>query len=127
VTVEYSVTLKDARLTQVQVAIDSASTHGWLRLLDVFSNVLSNIPLAIPSASAAGGVLTFLGTPLVDPSAALSGTALSGTISDGNNNLLVTGLTVGLAGSGADIVLTPTASIIAGQAIAITNATITEP
>jgi hypothetical protein len=127
VTIEYAVATKNARLTAVQVQIDAAGTHGWLRLLDAFSNVLSNIVLGYPSASAANGVLTFLSPPLLDPSAALSGTAVSAIIYDGNNNQIASGLVVGSPGSGADIVLSPSNAIVAGEGVALTSATITEP
>lgn len=124
-TVEYVTTVATNRLTQVQNAVDAQATHGWLRLQDNLGNTLSSLPLSLPSGSVSGRVYTIT-TPITDFSTALSGTAVSGILQDGNSNNVATGLTVGLSGSGADIILTST-QIVAGQALSITTATITTP
>jgi hypothetical protein len=126
-TVEYPVALRNSRLTLVQQTIDAAGTHGWLRLLDISSNVLSNIPLAVPPCgTVANGVLTFIGTPFTDTSAALGGTAVSAIIYDGNNNVVVSQLTVGTPATAGDIILSPNNIIVANQILSINSATITE-
>lgn len=127
-TVEYTVALRNARMTLVQQTIDAAGTHGWIRLTDGGTNVLSNVPLANPPCgSIANGVLTFVGMPLIDQSAALSGTAIAAIVYDGNNNVVISQLTVGPPGGLTDIVLSPTNTIVATQALSITAASITEP
>jgi hypothetical protein len=68
-----------------------------------------------------GGVLTFSGTPLVDSSAAATNTASSAEVVDGTNHIVISGLTIGTSGS--DINLSST-SIVAGQSVTITAATI---
>lgn len=127
-TVEYTLALRNSRLTLVQQAIDAAGTHGWLRLTDGGVNVLSNVPLSPPPCGTiANAVLTFRGIPLLDTSTALSGTAVQAIIYDGNNNVVVSQLSVGPPGQPADIVLSPTNVIQGGQILSITAASITEP
>ena len=125
-TIEYSNAVAQARLTTVQQQIDAAGTHGWLRLFDALGNTLSSVPLAYPSGSASNRTLTFT-APITDQGAALSGTAVSGIVYDGNFNVIASGLVVGVSGSGADVILSPSAQIVGGAAVAITAATITTP
>lgn len=121
--VNYNVPTLNARLQSVVSQIDAGPSNGVLRLLDPLSNVLSSLPLAKPSGTVTGGIMTFNGLALVDPAAARSGTAATARIEDSNGNVIISGLTVsGLAGT--DIVLAPTAAILAGQTISITNAQI---
>lgn len=121
--VNYSATLKNTRMTDVVTAIGST---GYLNILTSGgSTLLASIPLANPAGSVTSGVLTFSGTPLSESSANASGTAATATISTAANNggtQVVTGLTVGTAGT--DIVLSST-NIVAGQPVTITSATIT--
>src|SRR5262249_6683336 len=121
--VDYSLAVRNARLTAVLSAIDAGAGHGVLRLLNSVGGVLSSIALAKPSGSASGGVLRFLRLSLIDPAAAASGTAVGARIEDSTGATVIADLTVGTGGT--DIVLSPTNAIVAGQTVAITAATIT--
>ena len=122
--VVYSLTLRTNRLSLVLSAIDGGVTNGWLRLLDIFGNVLSSLQLARPCGVITSGVLVFSGMSLVDPAAAATGSAVGARVEDGSGNVIISGLTVGGTGSG-DIAMAPSNFITAGQSVAITSATIT--
>lgn len=122
--VVYPVSLINTRLTDVVNAIDAAVPPGTLRLLNAGGATLSSLQLAKPSGTVAAGVLSFSGLALIDPAAAVSGIATGARIEDGNGTTVISGLTVG-TGSTSDIILSPTAAIVAGNTIAITVATIT--
>jgi hypothetical protein len=125
VPVDYSLTVINNRLQQVVNAIDAGSSNGILRLLGG-NTVLSSFTLTKPCGTISGGVLTFSGMSLVDQSAAASGTSNAGRIEDSAGNIVVSGLVVNGASSAVtDIFLSPNASIVAGQSVAITAATIT--
>lgn len=123
--VTYNTTLKNTRLTSVVTAID-ASSNGVLKFgaAGGFSggNLLSTITFAATAGTVSAGVLTFSGTPLVDSSAANTGTATQAKVQDGASTDVITGLTVGTSAS--DINLSST-SIVAGQSVTLTSATIT--
>ncbi len=120
--VTYNTTLKNTRLTDVVTAIDTGGA-GYLEILDSgLAHVLSTIHFNSVCGVVSGGVLTFNGTPLVDASAAHTGTATSAEVFSGGNTLIISGLTVGTSGS--DINLSST-SIVAGQSVTLTSATIT--
>lgn len=123
--VVYNTTLKNTRLTSVVTAID-ASGSGVLKFgaAGGFSggNLLSTITFNATAGTVSAGVLTFSGTPLVDSSAANTGTATQAKVADGAAVDVITGLTVGTSAS--DINLSST-SIVAGQSVTLTSATIT--
>lgn len=121
--VNYNTPTISNRLQQVINAMDGGGSNGVLRLLNAGGTVLSSLTLARPSGTVSGNTLTFSGLSLVDPAAAASGTATAARIEDSTGTTIISGLTVSNA-AGADIVLTPTNAIVAGQAIAITAATI---
>jgi hypothetical protein len=122
--VNYPTSLLTSRLQVVINDIDAGASSGWLRLLDIGGNVLSSLQLAKPMGIAANGVLTFLGLSLIDPAASASGTATGARVEDSSGNIIISGLTVG-GGPAYDIAMSPTNNIVAGQTIAITQATIT--
>ena len=122
--VNYNTQVRTNRLQQAINAMDAGAGVGVLRLLDAAGIILSTLPLVKPSAIAAGGVMTFNGLSLTDPGAASSGTAVAARIEDSTGTVVISGLTVSSA-VGADIVLSPTNTIVAGQTVAITAATIT--
>lgn len=122
--VNYNTTVLTNRLQQVVNAIDGGVTNGNMRLLDIGGGVLSSLQLARPSGIVSGGVLNFSGLSLIDPAASTSGTAQRARVEDGNGNTIISGLTVS-GGAPADIVMTPTNIIVAGQTVAITAAAIT--
>jgi len=118
--VTYNTTLKNTRLAAVVTAIGTA---GKLEIgTAAMASVLATITLDNPAATVSAGVLTFSGFPKSDASADNTGTAAAARIRDGSNNDIVTGLTVGTAGT--DIVLNST-SIVSGQPLTLSSATIT--
>ena len=121
--VVYIESLKNARLDEVTAALGTAAE---LEIGDTgFASVLATIPLANPAAPAAtGGVLTFT-MPQSDTGADDSGTAAEARITDGGSNVIVDGLTVGVAATPSPDVILDTVTITAGQVVTITSATIT--
>jgi hypothetical protein len=121
--INYSLVVRNNRLQQVLNAIDGGAAAGVLRILDGSANILSSITLLKPSAAISAGILTFNGLPLLDPSAARSGTAILARIEDSAGNQVITGLTVGMTSS-SDLLLSSNA-IAVGQQVSLTAATIT--
>lgn len=121
--VDYNIPTLTDRLQQVINHIDAGASNGWMRLLDAAGNALSSFQLARPMGVAFNGVLTFNGLSLIDPAAAASGEARGARVEDSSGIIVISGLLVN--GPNPDIVLTPTATITAGQTVAITAATIT--
>ena len=118
----YSTPAGNARLTaclittstSVGVSVDGQSGFGALVLgtsaLSGATGVLATITLQKPSFSIATKVATTLGTPIsVSPSA--NGTAALAELRDGGGNTVASGLTVGLTGSGADVIVGSTALV----------------
>jgi hypothetical protein len=124
VSVNYPTSILNNRLQQVQNVIDGGASNGFMRLLDSGGNILSTFQLSRPSAAISGGVMTFLGMSLIDPSAAGTGQATGARFEDSAGNIAIFGLTVGSSIS-ADIIMTPNNQINAGQTVAVTAATIT--
>jgi hypothetical protein len=124
--VNYSTAAKNARLNAVAATIDAGSGPGVLQIgTTAMGTVLATIVLADPcAASASGGVLTFSGFPRSDTSADANGTAAAARIRDSDGNDVITGLTVGLVGSGADIIF-ESVSFNVGEIITLNSATIT--
>jgi hypothetical protein len=121
--VTYSTAVKNARLLAVRDSIDAGAGAGVLQIGTTgMAQILAEITLADPSATATNGILTFSGFPRSDTSANNTGTAAAARIRDSNGVDIITGLTVGT--SNADIVLDNT-SINSGQVITINSATIT--
>lgn len=124
-TVIYNPTVEAGRLQVGINAIDAGPSNGFMRLLDPGGNVLSSFQLARPSATVAGNVATFNGLSLIDPSAAGSGSVVAARCEDSVGTVVISGLSVGVNGSGADITMAPGIVITAGQTIALTAAQIT--
>lgn len=87
------------------------------------TGVLATIALAYPSATFATRTATLAGTPL-SVAASASGTAALAEIRDHLGNTIINGLTVGLSGSGADVIINTT-SITSGQTIICNSGTFT--
>lgn len=124
--VTYSTAAINARLQGVIDTID-ANGNGFLKLFDTGSSLLSSIQLSVPCATVSGGVMTFGGT-LLDPAAVGTGSANSGVIQDALGTTVVSGLTVGIPLSGADILISNGLSstlITAGQTLQVVSAQIT--
>jgi hypothetical protein len=118
----YSQTAINGRLNAVVSAIDQGLTNGYLYLY-ANNSVVSTIQLAYPAGTVNGGILTFGGT-LLDPSAAGTGLVTAGVITDSNGNVMISGMTVGIPLSGAQILINNglnTTAISSGQAVSVTG------
>jgi predicted nicotinamide N-methyase len=124
VSVNYNLTVLTNRLQQVINAIDDGASNGFMNLTTSGGGTLATFQLSRPSGVASLGVLTFASLPLVEPAATASGIAELANFTDSNGVIVISGLTV-RGGPPADVVMTPTNTIIAGQTIAVTAATIT--
>lgn len=123
----YSLTAINARLQAVVSTIDGGSGNGTLRVLALAGVTLSTISLARPCGTVSGGVLTLSGT-LLDPSAAGTGLAETVRIEDSSGNTVVSGLTVGIPLSGANVVMSNglnSTLISSGQVIQLLSGQIT--
>jgi hypothetical protein len=122
----YSLPAINARLQAVIDTID-ANGSGRLVLRDSNGATLSTVLMQTPCGTVNAGVLTFT-NPLVDPGATGTGTATSGVIQDGAGTTIVSGLSVGIPLSGADILLSNglnSTLISAGQTMTVLGAQIT--
>lgn len=133
--VNYATAVKTNRLRTVRDAIDSktfvvgsgAGATGTLVIgtsaLSGATGVLATIDLPNPSASESGDTLTLLGVPL-SAVAAASGLARLAEFRNDAGTVIVSGLTVGETGSGADIIIGEE-NITAGQTVQVNSGTIT--
>jgi len=121
--VDYNLDVRNSQLQQVVNAIDAGASNGVLRLIDGSGVILSSLALAKPCAAVAAGRMNFNGLSLVDPAAAGIGVATRARIEDSAGTVVIDGLSVSNA-AGADIVLTPSNVIAAGEVIAIPAASI---
>lgn len=131
----YSTTVKNNRLRTVRDAIDSktfvvgsgAGAQGTLVIgtsaLSGATGVLASVTLPNPSGSESGGVLTLLGVPLTAIASA-TGLARLAELRNNAGTVIVSGLTVGEAGSGADVIIGEE-NIVAGQTVQVNSGTIT--
>jgi hypothetical protein len=122
--VNYSTATKAARMAAVVAQIDAGSSFGKLQLgTALMATTLATITLSKPCGTVTGAVLTLAGFPKSDTGAAASGTPVAAQIVDSDNNVIVSGLTVGVT-SGDVRIDAPT--ITAGQTVTISSpATIT--
>jgi hypothetical protein len=120
--VDYNVNVLTNRLQQVLNAIDAGAAAGFMRLLDPGGNVLSSIRLFFPCGTVSNGVLTFK-VPLIDAGVTTGGLATGARCEDANGVVVFSGLTINTIN--ADINLSPTNVLVAGQILAITAASIT--
>lgn len=121
----YDISLKNTRMSAVVTAIDNGGAGSLLfGTSSGFAgvNLLATIVFDATCGTVSGGVLTFSGTPLVDSSASNTGTSTQAEVEDGVGHAVITGLTVGTSAS--DINLSST-SIVSGQSLTITAASIT--
>lgn len=123
--VVYSSTAINDRLLGVVTAIGSGGGPG-LFILSQGSTALSTITLASPCGTVSGGVLTFTGT-LLDPAAAASGTVNNVTIKNSAGSTIISGFTVGIPLSGAEVIISNglnNLNITAGQVVQLQSAQI---
>jgi hypothetical protein len=121
--VSYVSTLKSTRMQDVINAIDgNAAGPGTLEIgTAAMALVLASIALGLPSFTESGGTITMNGVP-ASANASNSGTAANARIKDGGGNIIASNFTVGT--SSADIIL-DNITIVSGQTITLTSATIT--
>ena len=123
--VTYSATVTNQRLTVVVNAVDAGAGSGVLLIgTSGMAATLATIILDKPCGTVASRVLTFSGMPRTDVSADASGTAAEARIEDSAGTVVISGLTVGLAASGSDIIISST-TVALGDILALTSATIT--
>lgn len=123
--VNYNQAVINNRLQQVVNAVDAGPSNGFLRLLNSFGGIVSSFQLSRPSMAVAGGIATFNGLSLIDPSA-VGGTAVAARVEDSTGAVVISGLVVNNSASPVpDIIVSPTNIIAAGQVVALTAATIT--
>lgn len=120
----YSAALRTTRMNAVVAAIDAGTGPGKLKIgTSGMASTLAVLTLVDPCGTVSGDVLTFDFDPdISDTSADNTGTAAAATITDSDDNVIVSGLTVGT--SGTNIVL-DSVSITAGQTVTITAGTLT--
>jgi hypothetical protein len=119
----YAAALRTARMNEVVDAIDAGSGAGKLKIYTTgLGSLLATITLAEPCGSVSGDVLTFDFDPDISTTGAADGTAAAATITDSDDNVIVSGLTVGT--SGTNVVLDNT-SIATSQTVTITAGTLT--
>lgn len=124
--VTYPNATKVARMTAVRDLIDGGATPGRLEIGSAaMAAVLATIALSAVCGTVGGaGVLTFSDFPKSDTDADASGTAAAARIVDGDGVVIISGLTVGLTSSGADIEL-DSVTLTAGQTVTVSSGTIT--
>lgn len=120
--VDYSTTVLTQRLQVVANAIDAGASNGFMRLLDIGGSIVSSFQLSRPCATVTNGVMSFNGLSLIDP-AAVGGTPTTARCEDSAGNVVIHDLSVDSATP--DITISPYVTILAGQTVAITAATIT--
>ncbi len=122
----YSTACITARMNAVVTQIDAGAGFGALVLL-AGGTLISTITLQKPSGTVNLGVLTFNGA-LSDPGAAGTGFVTTAQVRDSNANVIISGFTVGISGSGADIIIangSNTTFIQSGQSVQLLAAQIT--
>lgn len=121
--VTYNTDVINDRLQVVIDAIDAGVGSGILQIGTAgMALVLATIVLSDPCATIAGGVLTFSNLPLTDAAADATGTAAEAQITDSVGTVVISGLTVGTAGT--DLIISTT-SIASGDSVSLLSATIT--
>jgi len=120
--VNYNQTTINSRLNAVVTNIDAGPGNGRLRLLSPSAGIVATITFQKPSGIVGGGILAFSGLPLVGPTL-LSTSIVAADIEDSTGVVIISGLTVGQS-TAFDITM-PVNSVLSGQSITLTSATIT--
>jgi len=123
--VTYSLAAINARLQGVADTIDGGGGPGNL-VLSAGGTTVVSITLAVPCGVVSVGVLTFSGT--LQELATGTGNVDTCIITDFTGATVVSGLTVGIPFSGADVIIANILNstlITVGQVVQVTSATIT--
>lgn len=127
-TIHYSTAVAQARLQQVIDALDAGSNALLVvgtSALSGATGVLFTITLDDPSATITGRVLTFSSTP-IDTTGSAAGTAAKAELRDSTGTVVADGLTVGVSGSGANIIM-DSVGVTVGRPVRLLSASITHP
>ena len=120
--VTYATAVKTARMQATADKIDEGASPGKLKIYTAADLLLTTHTLTDPCGSVSGAVLTLDFDPDLSAVAGNSGTAAKATITDSDDEVMVSGLTVGT--SAADVIL-DSVSITAGQTVTLATGTIT--
>lgn len=121
--VTYATATKTARMQAVADKIDGAATAGKLKLGTTgMGTTCVTITLTDPCGTVSGAVLNLDLDPDIEVAASASGTLAAAVITDGDDNTVISGLTVGT--SGTDIVV-DSVDVTAGQLVRATLGSIT--
>lgn len=132
--VNYLAAVKTNRLNVVNDAINSKTyaagtgtgSAGTLVIgtsaLSGATGVLASITLQNPAATISGSALTIAGVPLTTVATG-TGTAAVAELRNSAGTAIVSGLTVGTTGSGADVIISATA-ISSGQTVQLNSGVI---
>jgi hypothetical protein len=120
--INYAAGLKTTRMNSVVTAIDAGGAAGAVEIYTAaYASLLVSIPLAFPSATVAGSILSLSGLPK-SGIAAGNGVAAIARIVTSAGVLVADGLTV--AAAAADIVI-DNINIAVGQTVTLNTGTIT--
>ena len=120
----YAAALRTTRMNAVVTAIDAGTSFGKLKIgTTAMGTILATLTLVDPCGTVSGDVLTLDFDPdISDTAADNTGTAAEATITDSDDNVIVSGLTVGL--SAANVIL-DSLSITQNQTVTISAGTLT--
>lgn len=126
----YNTTVAASRLQKVIDAIDAGAGFGVLvvgtsALAGSSTGRLVVFTLTKPSATISTRTLTFSSLP-ISATAIASGVAAKAELRDSTGVVVANGLTVGLVGSAADIIV-DTTSVVNARPVQLVTATITHP
>jgi hypothetical protein len=120
----YAATLRTTRMQAVETAIDTgAGANGILEIGTTgFASTLVTFALSAPAGTVTGDVLAGSTMPKTAVAAA-GGVAAEARIKDKNGAIVVSGLTVGVAGT--NVIISPSTTITNGQTCNLTALTLT--
>lgn len=120
----YSTTVKNSRLSAVVTALGATGklVIGTSALAGAVG-VLVEVPFSNPAFNVAAGAMTVNALPRTTVAAA-TGIANKVELRDGAGTVVASGLTIGLTGSGADVIINAL-EISMGQDVQVTVGTIT--
>lgn len=122
----YNNTVKTARMQVVLDALNAGTGNATVEVgTSGMGTVLVSFTLPDPVGTLSGSTLTIDCDPDVTALGANTGTAAEARLKDANGTVVISGLTVGISGSGADVIISPSTSITATQTTSLTNLSFT--
>jgi hypothetical protein len=118
----YAAAVRTDRMEVALDAINAGSGAGKLKMYTAGDVLLSTHTLADPAGSVSGDILTFDFDPDISTTGVADGTPTKATVTDSDDNVIISGLTVGTTGTN---VVLDAATITTGQTVTITAGTIT--